>query len=185
MPTKHESISSWVDGVEPTDNGQPIAALASDADARATWARYHLIGDVLRNENAPYTPSFAQLVAEQIASEPTILMPQVAKRPAHRPLLGFAIAASVATVAVLGARQLLPTDVPGGAVEPAVAVVATPNPVTPVALTEPERTDDALSDSFKTQRRLNSYLVKFNEQRSSVGVPSVNPYVRIVGFESE
>ena len=35
------------------------------------------------------------------------------------------------------------------------------------------------------QRRLNSYLVKFNAQRSSLAVPGVNPHVRIIDFQSD
>jgi hypothetical protein len=33
------------------------------------------------------------------------------------------------------------------------------------------------------RRRLNSYIVNFNEQRDSLAVPNVHPYVRIVGFD--
>ena len=40
-------------------------------------------------------------------------------------------------------------------------------------------------DHAELRRRLNSYIVNFNEQRDSLAVPNVHPYVRIVGFEKE
>jgi hypothetical protein len=32
--------------------------------------------------------------------------------------------------------------------------------------------------------RLDSYIVNFNEQRMSQGMPGTNPYVRIVGYDA-
>ena len=59
-----------------------------------------------------------------------------------------------------------------------LAVLARPPEAQPII----DRSNETTRPS---QRRLNSYLVKFNAQRSSLAVPGVNPYVRIVGFQSD
>lgn len=170
------------------DGVADITSLVESDDARDTWARYHLIGDVLRDHSSEIARSgFAAGIAGRVAEEPTVLAPGRERPNLFRPVAGFAIAASVAALAVIGVRQMSP---PPGA-EPA-AIAAAPAsvgeaPVVRVADQTPPvlETVEPLPEALHAQRRLNSYLVKFNEQRSNVGVRGVNPYVRIVGFEAE
>jgi sigma-E factor negative regulatory protein RseA len=183
MQIKQETLSSVMDGATGSVDGATLGAIAADAEARATWARYHLIGDVMRDgliEVAP--PEFSDRLRLGIADEPTVLAPQTPARPLLRPVAGFAIAASVAALAVVGIKQLTPEQ------ETTPAIVASA-PAMPGdarrAAAEAQTVVDPRADSLHSQRRLNSYLVKFNEQRSSLGVPGVKPYVRIVGFEAD
>jgi len=188
MQINQEDISGAMDG-EAVVSAE-LAEIARDETARATWARYHLIGDVLRdNVTGVAPPSFAAQLVDKIGQEPTVLAPPRNKSTSVRPVIGFAVAASVAALAVIGVQQFQT----GPEVDAAPAVVSVVNPpaATPVvAVAEEPAAGTAFAEMpqeppLRAQRRLNGYLVKFNEQRSSVGVPSVNPYVRIVGFEPQ
>lgn len=192
MHIDEQNISNVMD--DEASAGGELEHIATASAAQATWARYHLIGDVLRDNSSEIAPpDFAAMLAEQIAEEPTVLAPPRAAKSVLKPVVGFAIAASVATLAVIGVQRTAPT--PGGDEVPAIA---SPAVTVPEATDTPPALVASAPDSSATpttvviqpgalpaQHRLNSYLVKFNEQRSNVGVPGVNPYVRIVGFESE
>lgn len=193
MQIDEQTLSSAMDddGV----SGETLASVANSSGTRAAWARYHLIGDVLRDTASEVAPAeFAAKITERIADEPAILAPQRSPRRVMRPVAGFAIAASVATLAVIGVQRMEPSPatnpVPAiAAAAPAAANSIAPPALTPVAVESAGAAAPAplelARDTHPAQRRFNSYLVKFNEQRSNVGVPGVNPYVRIVGFESE
>lgn len=194
MHNDHETLSTVVDGELDVRDNQILPNIAANDGSRATWARYHLIGDVLRDSLADVAPAnFSEQLRNKIDREPTMLIPHQAKRRWLTPAAGFAIAASVAALAVIGIQQLQPTPMAHDATE--IAAV-TPAPVQAPAIQEAlvapaQKIAESpvvlnpVQGSIQTQRRLNGYLVKFNEQRSSLGVPGVNPYVRIVGFESE
>ncbi len=71
-----------------------------DAQARQTWHRYHLIGDVMRSEELATSPAhdaaFLLGLRQRLAAEPVVLAP-AARRPAWR--LPAAMAASFVLVA--------------------------------------------------------------------------------------
>ena len=166
-----------------------LGRVANNNDDTVTWARYHLIGDVLRDpltELAP--PNFAAHLSSQIAQEPTLLAPKIRVRSWIRPVAGLAVAASVAAIVIAGVQQKFASpDATPTLVDASTVELATPR----LVAIEPSEDKRELSPPENltavphAPRRLNGYLVKFNEQRSSVGVPGVNPYVRIVGFETE
>jgi sigma-E factor negative regulatory protein RseA len=166
-----------------------LGDVANNNDDTDTWARYHLIGDVLRDqltELAP--PNFAAKLSTQIAQEPTILAPKTSVRSWIRPVAGLAVAASVAAIVVAGVQHKFSfPDATPAIVDTSTVEFTTPT-VVAIAPSEDKRElspPENLTAVPHAPRRLNGYLVKFNEQRSSVGVPGVNPYVRIVGFETE
>lgn len=191
MQIENEKLSKLMDGQDLSADA--LADVARDEQARATWARYHLIGDVLRDGLGDVAPNtFAASLADKIDLEPTVLAPQKSKRTLAGPVAGFAIAASVATLAVIGLQQ---TDIPAKQIDaaPALAELAAENaplvaanvaPTPVVADTMPPRLP-IQEPTLHSQPNLNKYLVKFNTQRRSVGIPSVNPHVRIVGYEPE
>lgn len=111
MTERKEKLSAWMDD-------QPVEGLyqdlLADAELSERWHRYHLIGDAMRNE----LPGTLQLdiaanVADALESEPAILAPQSRRRfavPGKVIELGqrfgqYAIAATVAAVAVVGVQQ--------------------------------------------------------------------------------
>jgi sigma-E factor negative regulatory protein RseA len=110
---KFETVSSCVDNFQ--HNESTFDDIINDEHLSATWDRYHLIGDVLRND----TPDIFQFdlsaeIASAIADEPTILAPKAnnvftLKFKAKivelaKPFGQLAIAASAAGLMVLGVQ---------------------------------------------------------------------------------
>ena len=66
-------ISALMDGeLGAREAGEPLAALASDREARETWRTYHLISDTLRDTRLA-SPGFAERVNARVLEEPTVL----------------------------------------------------------------------------------------------------------------
>lgn len=124
-----EALSALVDGeASPSEVAKTCAAWRGDADTRANWHEYQLIGDVMRSQDlAGTTPSAAFLnnFRARLAQEPVVLAPAaavsrraapaVAPVKALRPLQRrawtgpIAVAASfVAVVASLLGNQVVP-----------------------------------------------------------------------------
>lgn len=107
-----------------------------DAQARATWHTYHLIGDVLRSDDLAVRPArdaaFLAALRERLAAEPTVLAPAAvqtaavaAPRRRHAWLAPAAVAAGFMAVAgvLVVARVATP-----GADGPVLAVGGPSNP---------------------------------------------------------
>jgi sigma-E factor negative regulatory protein RseA len=77
-----EALSALVDGeASPSEVAQTCAAWRGDADTRANWHEYQLIGDVMRSQDlAGTTPSAAFLnnFRARLAQEPVVLAPAAA-----------------------------------------------------------------------------------------------------------
>jgi sigma-E factor negative regulatory protein RseA len=196
MQQTPEQLSALIDDAGEDGDRALLAEIADDPALRRTWARYQMIGEVLRDSSGPFLgEGFAAKVAEQIAREPRhmrgALRPPAPRRTAWRrqPALALALAASVAAIAIFGVtRTPTPDTAPTLALAPAakatVPRVVTIQPTgepTPVTWTA---TQPAPQAEGEYQRRLNSYLVNFGEQRAQLGMPGVHPYVRVVGFEA-
>lgn len=97
QPSWEASVSSWIDGeddIRPEELDTPYG--------RQVWDTYHLIGDVLRNQDLAVKPSdfFYVRVSKAIDAEPPIVAPRNLRRssPLRIGLSGLAVAAAVATV---------------------------------------------------------------------------------------
>ncbi len=169
-----EEISEFVDGETASEHYDAVIAHLTDDDAaKGAWGRYHLIGDVLRGAHGESN----QAPATQDAN--VVPLPAAESR-AFRPLTGLAIAASVTVLAVVFVLRSSPDPVSPAlelADRPAPAAAARPDLSPPMGYTAAVPAGDA--------RRLEGYLVNFNEQRSRHGVPGVHPYVRIVSFDAQ
>lgn len=197
-----EDLSALVDG-EIAEHELPrlLDTLADDSGARRSWSRYHLIGDTLRAGAADHP--------ERAPQAAVVPLPPPRRR---LPLGGLAVAASVATLAVvlaIGGGQVTEEEAPlalaqgGGEGSSAASAVGETARGTfddglggnlrtagaaalaaPAATAVADGQPDALPPLGAHDERLNGYLVNFNEQRSRLGMPGVHPYVRIVGFEA-
>lgn len=161
---------------------QALEHLRRDAELQGAWSRYHLISDTLHANLASARASdLHRRVQAALEQEPTLLAP---RRKAHLPSLakqaaGFAIAASVAAVAILAVRQ---GDVaPEGNTLAQVQVAQAPRPAPLVQLTSTG--SPVLAAAPAARGRLNAYLVNHNEYSVSSGMQGVLPYVRIVSNE--
>jgi negative regulator of sigma E activity len=105
-----------------------------------------------------------------------------------KPVIGFAIAASVTVVVILGVKQ---SGIgPAATQAPMVAVNHTETSAKyQVARITAEPSVPHQSQNYQAsadaQSRLNRYLVNHNEYRSNAGVQGMLPYVRIVAHEVE
>ncbi|MEY2873010.1 MAG: hypothetical protein RLZZ373_381 [Pseudomonadota bacterium] len=75
-----EQLSSLMDGDDTSDCATAACShWRQDADARAQWHAYHLIGDVLRSEDLSRRSGgdaeFLRAVRERLAQEPVVLAP--------------------------------------------------------------------------------------------------------------
>ena len=159
-----------------------VAQLLADADSRATWGRYHLVGAALRG--APAT--FAR------PPDNLIIFPGAASRTAWGVGLGLAAAAALAAVALLLSPHLRPASSPLDLVAAPVAQRDGENIAMTASTEAANLSQDATTLVNQTiivrgdeaQQRINSYVTDFNEQRARQRTPGVHPYVRIVGFET-
>lgn len=151
-----------------------LKGLESDKEGRETWRRYHDIGEALRGapENALKIDLSARVMAE-IAAEPeekAIAEPTWMKR-----VVSFAVAASVATVAVFVANDRGVLGPEQGAFSPSTASVASVN-------TAPAARQSDVADwqqvSPEVQDKINRYL---GTNDSSTADPAIAPPFVLVG----
>lgn len=129
---EREALSALADGEAPsTEVARACAAWRDQADARATWHTYQVIGDVMRSEDLAQASSgsaFLKNFRERLAQEPVVLAPSAAQaqqRPASQHLAqaparalkrrawAGPVAVAAGFVLVVGAMlssQILPTS---------------------------------------------------------------------------
>jgi sigma-E factor negative regulatory protein RseA len=110
----NENLSALMDGELDRDEALAvIKSLGQNAEQRAEWDCYHLIGDSLRGETAMANVkrrASAEAIFARLAEEPTILAPQAIAKRAHPAKAGvsgktrvaLAMAASVVTISAIG-----------------------------------------------------------------------------------
>jgi len=116
-----ETLSQMMDGEwQDIDAASGIRAVADDKQMQDTWARYHLVRDVLRNEKISLDRSLASAISARLEDEPAYTnvasindgqpvsgvaastTETVTPNPWRVRLGGLAIAASVAAATVVG-----------------------------------------------------------------------------------
>jgi len=120
--SKFETVSSCVDNYQQNDAAfdDNFDEICKDSHLSDTWERYHLMGDIIRND-VPASLQFdlSAQIAAAIDSEPTILAPKVAAIKSNsfvkelrgrvvqfaKPFGQIAIAASAAGIMVLSVQQ--------------------------------------------------------------------------------
>lgn len=187
---ENEILSALMDG-ECED--QLIDSLLRDSTMRATWWRYHLISDAMKGKDSVLaTKNLAEKVSKVLANEATVLSPKSTARWI-KPVAGFAIAASVAVVAVLSIQQN------NEMVEPALGSQAIVQH-TPVQTLPRQQFSSATAQLASVQKslpesipaaaqintRMNSYMLNYNEFRTtSTKMQGMLPYVRIIAHDTE
>ncbi|MCG9720052.1 RseA family anti-sigma factor [Shewanella sp. Isolate7] len=170
-----EWVSAAVDG---EIDEQELAQLAADTDSHEKWRDYHMIGDAMRGElPAAINLDLSANIAAAIELEPSILVPKRVETPEvtpqhatqHRfasvvPLFKqfgqYAIAASVALVAVIGVQNYNQ-----GGVEDAPMPVLNTRPLigsaSPVSLqTGPVQQNQSYTNErvMEQRHRINTYI---------------------------
>ncbi len=184
---KDEQISALMDGELATE-ALPglLSELNDDERLRARWQRYHLAGHALRGDlPAPAWPDLAARVSAALDAEPTVLAPTRTAPPRRaarlaRPLVGMAVAASVAALAIVGLQSFTASP-------PAVRFQGVSKEVSVAALGLPSArrlgTHWGL-DQPAVESQLNSYLVDHGEYARATNWVGMLPYATVVGYDA-
>ena len=156
-----------------------LDALFKNAELRQSWANYHAIREALHGQsNTELGSRLHQRVTAALEMEPAILAPRnLLPQGWLRHVAGFAVAASVTGVAILGIQQLNQGSGSGT--------------TTPVMVAQPQVENyarieiPAVSAERVDKDHLAAYLVNHNEYSSSTNMQGMLPYVRIVGHGSQ
>ncbi len=186
MNDNTDKLSSLMDG-ELRDLDQWSKQLANDADMRARWQRYHIARDVLKGQLSDYPQiDISSAVHDALQQEPAILAPfwkRLHPRTVMKQVAGLAVAATVATVAVLTVQQLrvdeqqlAQTSSPSAN---SIATAEQQGQLRQVSFTTRQKLDAAV------ESKLSGYLVNHNEYARSIRVSGVMPYSRIVSYVAE
>lgn len=168
-----EKVSSAVDEYDVSD--EVLKELANDCHLSDTWERYHLIGNVMRDE-APEVLhlDIAAKVASEIALEPTVLAPQenksyVAKLSAKvvqfaKPLGQVAIAASAAGLMIVGVQQ---SNMADNQIVPTQVIQTSPlgGIAEPVSLNYQQNTVASKKQAYIEQQRRFQALLNDHQQQ--------------------
>lgn len=154
------------------DNPRLIDRMEGDAELKATWARYSLIGDVMRSSYGPLADKdFAAKISAVIAEEPAILAPNALKSKfAVRPgIVSLGLAASLAMVAVLVGKSM----------NDHADVFQVASHGKPAQVQVADKAGGVVESQADSQ--FNDYLVMHNETAYMAGSAGMLPYVRLVG----
>jgi sigma-E factor negative regulatory protein RseA len=170
-PPRRECLSALMDG-DAQALGAACAAWRDDADARAQWHAYHLIGDVLRSEELAQSPAadalFLSTLRVRLAAEPVVLAPaarSVTAVPRRRWLASAAVAAGFVVVA--GVLVVTRGVLPGDSAAPQIA--AAPAPAVRAVAAEAVLADSALIRDARLDRYLSAH--KQYGGSSALGLP--------------
>jgi len=184
-----EQVSALIDDeLSPQDIDRTLRLLSEDDQHREAWARYHLIGDVIRGEHV-FDPAgdIADRIRAQLESEPAIIAtPRRDKQDsgksrqarAHwlKPAVGLAAVASVVALTLFSLPDVREQTSPGNlrvASAPPTVIYQTGTGMRWKNLSEPG-----------VESKLNQYLVDHSEYASPGGISGVLPYATFVSYDS-
>ncbi|MCG9739517.1 anti-sigma factor [Shewanella insulae] len=171
-----EWVSAAVDGEV---DEQVLAELAADTDSHEKWRDYHMIGDAMRGElPAAINLDLSANIAAAIELEPSILVPKRVDTPEEAPqelpqhklasvvplfkqFGQYAIAASVALVAVIGVQNYNQGGVEDAAPMPVLNTRPLIGSASPVSLqTGPVQQNQSYTNErvMEQRHRINTYI---------------------------
>ena len=178
-----EQLSALLDDELSPEALRLLSQIPDSQELRSTWDSFYLIGDVRRGEGERLSAEgIAGQVRERIAAEPAIISTPRAATPGRgserwlKPVAGAAIAASVATIAVLAVSEYTDSLRAG---DTTVQVAQAPVPIS--GDTQKGTRWKNLAES-KVESKLNRMLVNHSEYAASAGVGML-PYTTFVGYD--
>lgn len=199
-----DDLSSLVDGeLDAAATARVCGRWRDDAQSRARWHAYQLIGDVLRSEDlastAPRDAAFLASLRERLAEEPVVLAPTPAVAPdaqqvrvARQGRRSWAAPAAVAAGFMVVAGTLVVTQMTGGsrgrsAAEPLMAGAPAAVPVVAAADRAASVVDfpaGALDGQLVRDVRLDEYLAAHKKFGGSSVSGGPQGYLRNVAVET-
>jgi sigma-E factor negative regulatory protein RseA len=173
-----ESLSAALDGqagaLDPA-----CRAWRDDEQARATWHRYHLIGDVMRSQELATEPAhdaaFLQAIRQRLAAEPVVLAPAALVPANARPRWWAPAAAAAGVAAVAGVLVVSRLAAPDASTAAPQALAEATAPL--AALPAPS------SAQVIRDARLDEYLRAHQSARGGVGAAVPGSALRRVELE--
>ena len=157
-----ENLSAWIDGELGDGQDRPLLPqIKRDAELRANWDCYHMIGDALRGVQGP---DLCARICARLDAEPTVLAPQRRSKAEWLHWRPLQLVASVAAVAFVGWMAL-----PGVQQDSTQIAAVRAAEVKPVAVPAGEGAKD--------------YLLAHQRYSPSSAMQGVAPYVRTVAEE--
>lgn len=190
-----ELVSATIDGeVQGDELDRVCKRLCSEPGLTASWSRMVLMRECLQSNVAHRSSlDLHERVALALAGEPPLAAfnhgtaPQSASlawaRRYLKPVAGLAVAASVATVAILGLRgeSLGPTLEPSPVVAERAVLVEAPTPAMQVEFADARiRTPLVQPVGANNRAWLNEYLLRHSDDAGFAGRAGFVPYVSIV-----
>ncbi len=178
-----EHLSSLMDGEVSRETGIFLTRrLASDESLCATWERYHLIRECIRQPGSKLVVNgMCEKLNVSLGAEEPVSVPVWHQQRWFKPVSGMAIAASVALMALVFTAPQMGT-VPESVTVPARTTAAnqpfvSPNPLKVMPLSQPA--------SFSANRqsetaRLNAYLLRHNQMAGMADRQGFISFVPIV-----
>jgi sigma-E factor negative regulatory protein RseA len=166
--------------------GLALRRLSGDAELKACWQRYHLIGDTLRN-NLPHMveTEFCERVHHLIGAEPPLEQPTRNNWRQIKPLAGWAVAASISVAVGAGFVNMWSSAESSSTVDIAAA---RPTPSVLISELSPKLQQPTivaeLPVAAEPGRRLNNYLIDHNEYASFNSIRGIVPYMHMVTHNS-
>lgn len=132
-PGARDWLSAAADG-DREAMAKACLAWSGDAQARADWHAYHLIGDVMRSDElaapAARDAAFLDVLRQRLAAEPVVLAP--ARPDPRRVLQGWRLPVAVAAGFIAVAGVLVVSRLSAPAAEMPAQTLAAANSVSPV-----------------------------------------------------
>lgn len=180
---QRQHLSELVDGeLDPALLQATASAVESNSELTAAWERYHLVGSVLRGESvrSEYR-DIAAAVRRSIASEPVPLGPgrgRPSRSSRYAPLLGAALAASVAFLAVFAVPRWYDF---GRQTTVSADTLAAYAPPRQFQLSQPGQRWHLKQPALES--KLDRFLVNHQARSPSSGIQGFFPYATVVGYE--
>jgi sigma-E factor negative regulatory protein RseA len=176
-----EHLSCLMDGEISRETGRfLVRRLGADEELCATWARYHVVRDCLRNGDGGVSgEDLSRRVRQALERESP---PAAARRSLPswlKPVTGVAMAASVALMAIVAVgpgRQASPEPASSLAEGAPAAAFTSPQSLTP----SPVSRQASLSGGQTGDSRMNAYLLRHYQATGSNGGQGFVTFVPIV-----
>ncbi len=181
---KFEKLSAFMDGEIELSQSE-LQRLASDDELKSCWTRYHVIRETMTQRiNLAVTDDWYDKLHAQLDQEPTVLAPANVVSPPGRKVFkqvaGFAVAATVAAIAIVSLQN---NQIDPVTKSPELAQVNPPaiNVVPNQAIARVSATvNDKSRLSKEATSKLNGYIVNHYEYSVAGKLQGMLPYMRIV-----
>jgi sigma-E factor negative regulatory protein RseA len=173
----YEQLSALVDDeLTGSEQGVLFKRIASDDQLYQRLSRYQVISDALQNHLPDRVdPAFSRRVKSRLRAEPA--MSRYSRLGTLvKPVVGLAVAASVAVMAVMTIQSVRQERS-----SPPASVASAPSPSEGSYLQVRDEPGATVRPSVN--QKLDIYLVNHNEYAVNRGMQGMLPYVRIVGHE--